>query len=127
MKTNEFFKNVFTYAAGLEAWAKKQANFNYTFVYDFASADWCSGVEGVKKTYIEVRKHWRHNYEAFTEVAMSLNMLAWANAQLQRQGIEDRQEYVKLYSEMYYQARDDFYDTFEGDETACRYFFEMTD
>lgn len=132
MKVHEFFKNVFSYANGIEQWCKNfllntsGTKLNYTFTHDFAIADWYGEAE-VKETYNRVKASWISDYKAFTEVAMSLNVLSWANNQLIKQGIEDREKYVELYSELWYKAKDDFYKKYENNEEACDYFFNMTD
>ena len=131
MKVNEFFKNVFTYAAGMEHFCKRLyadggKELNYTFANDFAIADWVSGKKGVDDTYRNVKKNWLNNYKAWTEVVVSLNLLSWANDQLKRQGIEGREPYIALYSQMYEKARNTFYKTYGKDEEACEYFFNMT-
>lgn len=128
-KLNEHFKNVFTYAAGMEQWVNNNLfcePLEYTFVKDFAIADWVSGLGGVKETYNRVKEEWIKNYKAFTEVAISLNMLAWAHNQLKKQGIEGRDPFIRLYSELYHQAVNDFYEEYKEEE-ICNYFFEMTD
>lgn len=136
MKLNEHFKNVFSYAAGMEKWCKDfyqhPDGLSYTFCMDFAIADWMEGAKGVKETYKRVKKNWLGNYKAFTEVVISLNLLSWAHRQLLLQGFEGREEMMQLYSEMYYLARDDFYKEYGSDgkhpnQEACDYFFEMTD
>ena len=125
-------KNVFTYAAGIEKWCKDfykemgDKELEYTFPADFAIADWY-GEDEVKKSYNNIKKSWLSDYKAFTEVAVSLNLLSWANNQLTTQGIEGRDKFIDLYCEMYYQAREDFYNKYGGDDEACDYFFEMTD
>lgn len=60
-------------------------------------------------------------------MVIALNMLAWGNEQLKNQGIEDRDRYIELYSNLYYQAKDDFYAKYENDEQKRYYFFQMTD
>ena len=128
-KLNEHFKNVFTYAAGMEQWINNNLfgePLEYTFVKDFAIADWVSGLGGVKETYNRVKEEWIKNYKAFTEVVISLNMLAWAHNQLKKQGIEGRDPFITLYSELYHQAVNDFYEEYKEEE-ICNYFFEMTD
>ncbi len=124
------FTNVLTYSAGMREWVNKNL-FNgplkYSFAQDFAQADWMSGKNGVIETYGRVKKEWLSNYKAFTEVAIALNMLAWAHNQLRKQGFENRDIFIELYSDMYYQARNDFYQKYDDNEEAKRYFFEMTD
>ncbi len=131
MRAQQKFRNVFSYAAGVETWCKNAfamngGTLNYTFCNDFAIADW-AGVESVKETYERVKKEWGSDYKAFTEVAISLNLLAWANNQLTQQGIEGREPFTALYSTLYYQAREDFYSSFTDNEEAQDYFFSMTD
>ena len=131
MKLNEFFTNVLTYAAGMEHWVDKHYEMTgykreYTFVNDFAIADWF-GKKDVEETYKTVKREWIKDYKAFTEVVMALNLLSWANVQLKEQGIEGREEFINLYSDMYYKARDDFYKEWEGNEEATDYFFHTTD
>ena len=99
---------------------------NYTFVNDFAIADWY-GTKDVKETYDRVKKEWLSDYKAFTEVVIALNMLSWAHSALEKQGIDNRDEFVRLYADMYYKARADFYAQHEKNQNACDYFFEMTD
>ena len=125
-------KNAFTYAAGNEQWCKNfyeemgDKELEYTFPADFAIADW-AGEDEVRKLYNSIKKSWLSDYKAFTEVAVSLNLLSWANNQLTTQGIDGRDKFIDLYCEMYYQAREDFYNKFDGNDEACDYFFEMTD
>lgn len=129
MKVHEKFNNVFSYAAGIEAWCREcyPSEMHYTFCSDFAIADWVGGKNSVMETYERVKNEWLSDYKAFTEVAVSINMLSWANNQLAEQGIEDREEFIQLYSELYYKARDDFYEKYSGNDEATEYFFEMTD
>ena len=131
MQVKEHFRNVFTYAAGIEAWCKKfyaegGNSLEYTFASDFAIADWY-GKDEVLDTYERVKESWLNDYKAFTEVAIALNLLSWANHQLTQQGFEGREEFTQLYSELYYRAMDDFYTKYEGNNEATSHFFEMTD
>jgi hypothetical protein len=131
MKVNEFFKNVFSYANGIEQWCKNflmqtsGTKLTYTFTHDFAIADWY-GEKSVRESYNRIKKSWISDYKAFTEVAMSLNVLSWANDQLAKQGIEGREKYIELYSELWFKAKDDFYKKYGKNEEACDYFFNMT-
>lgn len=130
MKLIDHFKNVFTYAYGVEAWAKKCLDtfpWNYTFVADFAIADFMSGTKGVNETYRRVMKSWERNYKALTEIVVSLNMLSWAHDALRKQGIDNREPFIELYSELYYKAKDRFYKLYGKDTEKCNYFFELTD
>ena len=126
------FKNVFTYAAGIEQWCKDfykemgDKELEYTFGYDFAIADWI-GDDAVRDTFKRVIKSWGDNYKAFTEIVLAINLLSWANDQLARQGITDRGKLVDLYCELYYDAKDKFYKKYNGNNEATEYFFNMTD
>ena len=131
MKVQEYFNNVFAYAYGVEKWIKdyfKSVGFEpkYTFASDLAIADWL-GKDAVKDTYQRIKEDWIEDYRAFTEAVMEINMLSWANDQLINQGFEGREEWVTFYSDLYYQARNDFYEKYEGNEEACDYFFRTTD
>ena len=129
MTIQQGFPNVFSYSMGLENWVNEQlplGPLQFTFVSDFAIADWY-GEKDVRDTYERVKKSWLNDYKAFTEVVIALNMLSWANCALQRQGYDGREKFVDLYSDLYYKARDDFYERYDGDEVACDHFFEMTD
>ncbi len=126
---NQGFRNVLSYAAGMETWVKNNypQEMNYTFAQDFAIADWMTGEQGVLETYNKVKDEWLRNYKALTEAVVSINMLAWAHDQLKRQGFDGRDKFIKLYSELYHQGVQDFYEKYEGDKEKCQYFFEMTD
>ncbi len=126
---NQGFKNVFTYSAGMQQWVNNNlpTKPEYTFAGDFAIADWTKGKSGVLETYNRVKKEWLRNYKAFTDAAVALNMLAWAHYQLKKQGYSGRDPFIKLYSNLYYKAREDFYEEYRGCEKATDYFFQMTD
>lgn len=129
MKVQQSFQNVFSYAYGVENWVNNSlplGPLKYTFASDFAMADWY-GADEVKDTYSRVKKSWIDNYKAFTEVVIALNMLSWANDALRKQGFDGRDEFIRLYADLYYRARSDFYAKYENDRAACDYFFEMTD
>lgn len=97
------FKNPFTYAAGIEKWCKdfyyntSGNELQYTFCADFAIADWLSE-DAVRDTFWKAIKSWGDDYEAFTEIVLAINLLSWANDQLVKQGIADREKWVDFYS-----------------------------
>ena len=131
MKFGEFFKNVLTYSASAENWVHnyfKSVGFKpeYTFVRDFATADWF-GKDHVLETYHRIKTEWLSDYKTFTEVVMAVNMLAWFNDQLDQQEIEREGNWAGFYSDLYLNARCDFYKKWEGNEEACDYFFNTTD
>ena len=126
------FKNQFTYAAGIEKWCKdfydgaSGNELDYTFCADFAIADWI-GEDAVKETFKRVIKSWGNDYKAFTEIVLSINLLSWANDQLVKQGMTDREKWVEFYTDLYYDAKDEFYAKYDNDDEATEYFFNMTD
>jgi hypothetical protein len=129
MKVQQGFQNVFSYAAGLEKWVNDSlplGPLKYTFVNDFAIADWF-GKNEVEDTYKRIKESWLNDYKAFTEVVIATNMLSWANDALRKQGYDGREDFITLYSDLYYRARDDFYEKYGENQEACDYFFEMTD
>ena len=90
-----------------------------TFYSDLSIAEFCSGIAGVKDTFNRVCEEWKNDVEYFTEFIMSLNIKAWAWDSRDNEGLS------RLYSELYYQALDLGYDTFDEDGRA--YLFRMTD
>lgn len=132
MRVQQHFKNVNSYACGVEKWVKdfyKEVSgrtLTYTFPMDFAIADWYDKAS-VIESYKRIKKTWIKDYKAFTEVVISLSYLSYANDQLRKQGFEDREKYIKLYAQLFEEARDDFYKFYEGNEEANDYFFEWTD
>lgn len=132
MKLKDSFKNQFTYAAGIEKWCEdfyynvSGNKLQYTFCSDFAIADW-RGEDAVRETFKRVIKSWGDDYKAFTEIVLAINMLSWANDQLIKQGITDREKWCDFYSELYYEAKDEFYEKYGESEEACDWFFKYTD
>ena len=133
MKTVEsFFKDVFHYAANMENYVHKayprQYTFEYTFPYDFAIADWCDGVSGVKDTYRRVKRDWLKNPKAWAEVVISLSYLIMGNYSLMQHGFAGRNTLISLYSDLFLQAKEDFYKAYPDASSDARcLFFEMTD
>ena len=58
---------------------------------------------------------------------MSLIYLAYANDQLRKQGVEDREKFIELYEKLFYEAKELFYEHYKDNEEAQDYFFEWTD
>jgi hypothetical protein len=133
MKLSEHFNNVFSYSQGVEQWCRNLYkdmsgnDMNYTFVSDFALDDFYGDTTRVEKLYERIKKEWMRNYKAFTEVCVSINLLAWANDKLSQQGIEGRETFTEFYSDLYYKAKDEFYEFYKYDNEAKDYFFSMTD
>ena len=131
MTPQEYFKDAISYAASAERiirgyFESVGYHCEYTFVQDLVLAEWF-GLDGVKETYETFKRDWLDDYKAWTEVVMSLNLLIWFHDSLIQNGIEESDDAERLYDELYYKARDDFYDKYEGDEEACDYFFQCTD
>ena len=95
--------------------------------YELALAEWIGGLEDVKKVYGNLFARYKEDYKKLTDLVMQVNMLSWANDTLMRQGFEGREEYLEFYSELYYKAKDSFYDIYSGNEEACDYYFNTTD
>ena len=104
-----------------------------TFANDFAIAE-CFGDDAILDTYKRAVRGWIGNYKYMTELVMVLNARCWFWYECDRAELE----LSRLYTDLYYQARDafdEFYSEKEGDtdeqkaqkEEACRYYFECTD
>ncbi len=128
----EFMKqgDVFSYAAAEERLFEKLASETgysrqTTFYSDLSIAEWY-GKKSVKETYDAICKSWINDYVYFTEFVICLNYKAWEHS--------DRcnnVELSELYSELYYNAEDLFFEHYKGDDPknveARKYFYETTD
>ena len=95
--------------------------------YELALAEYIGGKEDAKKVYNTLFNRYKDDYKKLTDLVMQVNMLSWANDTLIHQGFEGREEWLEFYAELYYEARDSFYDTYSGNDEACGYYFETTD
>lgn len=95
--------------------------FSTTFMQDFAIAD-RFGAAAVKDTYERVIEEWHSDYRYMTELVIVLNQRCWSWWQRNHES-----ELGRLYSDLYYKAKDKFYEIFANNEEACDYFFNMTD
>jgi hypothetical protein len=132
MKVQSYFPDVFHYAYSAEAWVKnyfKEVGFecDHTFVSDLCIADWYGEESGVIDTYNKFIKDWGSDYKVFTEIVMCVNLLSWFNEQLTRQEFEGREKWTDFYTDLYYKARDSFYDRFNDNDEACDWYFKCTD
>ena len=104
-----------------------------TFANDFAIAE-CFGDDAILDTYKRAVREWIGNYKYMTELIMVLNWFCWFWNDCDQRDLE----LSRLYTDLYYEARDafdEFYDTKEDDPddvrekkaVACRYYFECTD
>ena len=134
--------NVFEYAALCE----KNYHLNlenlgvsepkYTFYGDLSIAEFCELYAGdpgaVRDTFNRVFESWKGSYKALTEFIIALNYKSWAfagevDSTWLKCSERNRLALVELYSKLYYEGMDKFYEIFEGNEEACDWFFEMTD
>lgn len=103
-----------------------------TFYSDLSIGEYVDGVDGVKETYCNVCKYWIGDYKYFTEFIMCLNHKSWAhykNVDGQRINMkkEDALVLSKLYSDLYYRAKDLYEEHYKNDKAALRYFYEVMD
>lgn len=91
-----------------------------TFKQDFLIAS-IFGKDAIKDTYKRVTKEWLCDYKMFTECVIALNCLCWFFYDKKDEKLS------RLFADLYYKSRDDFYDKYTGNGEACDYFFEMTD
>lgn len=109
-----------------------------TFYADLSIAEWTDGLKGVRNTYKNVMKSWKGNIKYLTEFVMCLNHKSWEFANdgyMKRQTKlpsvyteEQRQAWVELYKELYYQAYDtDIPKMFKGKEDDLSYFYSTLD
>lgn len=111
------------YELGFENYSKEMSGYERktTFVSDLVLAELVSGVKGVKDTYKRVTKSWLSDLTYYTEFVMALNWLCWARYN------EGKTEISKLYSDLFYEAKDALYNKFEGDKEAISYIFNTLD
>lgn len=88
-----------------------------TFWMDFSIAD-RFGIRAIKDTYKRASDAWKNNAVYMTELVMVLNWKCWSWHQ-------KNSVLCKLYSELYYKARDLAMDTLTGED--LQYFFRTTD
>lgn len=91
-----------------------------TFFSDLSMAEWC-GLDNVREFFNDVCESWIGDYKYFTELVLCLNIKCW-----EWYG-RKYDELSQLYVELYEQARDKFYDYYEGNDEATSYYFEVTD
>ena len=100
----------------------KQNEFGYTcittFWDDFSIAD-RFGISAVKDTFKRAFKEWKTNYKYLTELVIVLNDKCWYYYN------HNQMELSKVYSELYYQARDYALDNLKGEE--YQYYYQCTD
>lgn len=118
------YQNVFTYAAGCDVYFKKYCSeIGYesftTFFSDLGIAEWF-GEDSVKETYKNVLESWLNSYKYFTEFTMALNVKSWY-------WYEKDNNLSRLYSTLYYKAKDAFYGHYKDNKEATDYFWHVLD
>lgn len=117
---------IFQYAAcierAFERFSLEQSGYKRftSFANDFAIAE-CFGDGGIKDTFRRALAAWKKDYKYLTELEMVLNWLCW----FWYENKED--ELSALYSELYYAARNKFYEIHGKNEEAVTYHFDCTD
>ena len=91
-----------------------------TFQMDFTIADHF-GIKAIKDTYKSALLYAKTNYKYFTELVVVLNHKIWQHWE------QHHDAYAKLYDTLWKEAREEFYNDFEDNDQACRYYFEITD
>lgn len=129
--------DVFQYAALAESlFERKAAETGYkritTFYSDLSIAEWIGGGEGVKSTYNDIVREWMDDCKFFTEFVLSLNWKSWEwyeRSEISKYASqkEEAREISEVYANLFYEARDKFYEHFKDDKDALHYFFEVTD
>jgi len=107
-------RDVFSYAAAEERLFEEivsETGYNRktSFYSDLSIAEWY-GKKSVKETYDTVCEHWIDDYIYFTEFVMCLNYKAWEHS------YRGNIKLSELYSELYYNAEDLFYEHYKGDD-----------
>lgn len=110
MMSENYFENVMA-ESGYERFT--------TFSSDLTIAELMGGQKAIDETFNRVVKEWKDDVKYFTEFAMALNIKAW---ELHERGNE---QLTRLYTELYYVARDKALSTFKGDD--LNYFIQTTD
>lgn len=105
---------------------KHNDGFSTTFINDFMLAV-PRGESAIKETYDRCVKEWKDDYRYFTDIVIATNMLCWHYDGLSKSMTDQARKLSRLFGDLYYQARDKFYDLFENNKEACDYFFEETD
>lgn len=88
-----------------------------TFWNDFIIAEQF-GVNAIKETYKRAFTEWKDNYKYLTELVMVLNWRSWICW-------KHNDEYMELYSDLYYEADEYACTNLKGEE--LNYYFITTD
>lgn len=101
-------------------WRKNEFGYECitTFWSDFTIAD-KFGLNAVKDTFNRAFREWKKNYKYLTELVIVLNDKCWYYYH------NNNTELSKLYSDLYYQAREYALNNLKGEE--YQYYFNCTD
>lgn len=88
-----------------------------TFYLDFSIAD-RFGLTAIQDSYNRAFEEWKSNYEYITELVMVLNWKCWRWYQV-------KDEYSRLYSNLYYKLDEWCMDNLKGEELD--YYIQTTD
>lgn len=131
MTLRENFKNVFSYAAGVQNWVNKstgvEGGYNFSFAHDFAIADWMGGRKEIRETWQSILSGWQDNYKVLAEAISQILMMKCAHWRMQQDGIENRDYYIQAYEDLYYIADRKYNELFKDNEEALDYLFFLTD
>lgn len=92
-----------------------------TFFSDLSIAEFIGGEKGIRDTYKRVLKEWMDNVEFITEFLLSLNWKCW---EWYDRGKDD---YMRLYKDLYETASDKVFLHYEGDNEKTAYILRMLD
>jgi len=79
------------------------------------------GINAVKDTFKKLVDFCKTDYKYLTELEIVTNKKCW------KKYYDDETELSQLYSDMYYEVRDLFYELFGNDKEKSTYHFELTD
>jgi len=122
----------FTYGAwcekNFEANLREDYERKTTYTSDFSIAEWCVPVEGMSAIASTLRNaltNRRDDVGFFAEIIIVLNLKSWEHAT--RKNVH----YSKMYSDLYYMARDLYFDWFDEDnkqhDKAMEYYYDYVD
>jgi len=82
-------------------------------------------MSAIASTLRNALKNWRDNVEWFVEILIVANLKSWEHA------ARGNNEYVKMYSDLYYMVRELYFDWFDKDnkqhEKAVQYYYDYVD
>lgn len=90
-----------------------------TFTSDLTIAEVMEGEKGIKETFNRINNEWKDDVKYYTEFVMALNIKIWELYE------RNNETLARVYSDLYYKARDIAFETFKGDD--LKYFISTTD